>query len=497
MRPASDGQSMASSARPVGHSSKWSCETLREGYEHVLKELEAAERQAEREIAELNAVLQATKKYEEAHPDAHYGASLETIPASPGAVERSLGRNPPQVDAMQPGTSATQPVIEVPDDSQIPKADEGPKATPVPKARPTLKIKRKQSVATLGSPSISASADAGDSKPKKPVVLTSMKKTRQVLLHKAALARIRRMVAPKKKRRDLDAPQFLKDQWKGGKDVRDNLAELLKRVNFDKDAFLKKVEISVRKDKVIEVTISEGWYSEQEMSQDLKWSAARIAGAKRVCEAAPDELVRTNMYDGVREYHVQTRESGTRSQKQTESELRSRTEEDSGAAIPDLSFGDLDKAMNRAQVPKQAVAQAEATSEYKDRFTKFMESVLQKSGKLRSQLRDLSEKFKSTAQVKSYEQEVIDDGEYDKLNEVLAHGAVDGYGKPFWSKAEPAMRAATMRCSRAAALEAKLKNAKKYFEKNDSNKRPGETVPSTGSKRPKHTAAKTKPSKKR
>jgi hypothetical protein len=33
------------------------------------------------------------------------------------------------------------------------------------------------------------------------------------------------------------------------------------------------------------------------------------------------------MYDGVREYHVQTRESGTRSQKQTESELRSRTED--------------------------------------------------------------------------------------------------------------------------------------------------------------------------
>ena len=88
-------------------------------------------------------------------------------------------------------------------------------------------------------------------------------------------------------------------------------------------------------------------------------SRARIAGAKRVCEAAPDTLVRqamvfshsvchardaflmpsirvrmrdaslprTNMYDGVREYHVQTRESGTRSEKQTESELRSRTED--------------------------------------------------------------------------------------------------------------------------------------------------------------------------
>ena len=31
------------------------------------------------------------------------------------------------------------------------------------------------------------------------------------------------------------------------------------------------------------------------------------------------------MYDGVREFHVQTRESGTRSEKQTESELRSRS----------------------------------------------------------------------------------------------------------------------------------------------------------------------------
>ena len=55
-------------------------------------------------------------------------------------------------------------------------------------------------------------------------------------MHKAALARIRRMVAPKKKRRDLDVPQFVKDQWNSGRAVRDNLAELLKQVNFDKDS---------------------------------------------------------------------------------------------------------------------------------------------------------------------------------------------------------------------------------------------------------------------
>ncbi len=76
---------------------------------------------------------------------------------------------------------------------------------------------------------------------------------------------------------------------------------------------------------------------------------ARIAGAKRVCEASPETLrrlglllnsasrctycfvdrwrhSRTNLYDGVKEYHVQIRETGTRSQKQTESETRTRTE---------------------------------------------------------------------------------------------------------------------------------------------------------------------------
>ena len=81
--------------------------------------------------------------------------------------------------------------------------------------------------------------------------------------------------------------------------------------------FLETLEVTIRKDKVIEVVISEGWYSEAEMAQDLKWTAwgpyrlaivlsnfgwflsvrilhvrARIAGAKRVCEANPDALVR-------------------------------------------------------------------------------------------------------------------------------------------------------------------------------------------------------------
>ena len=54
-------------------------------------------------------------------------------------------------------------------------------------------------------------------------------------LHLAAKARIRRMVAPKKRRTDLEVPGFVKEKWEAGGKSKDLLAELLKKVNFDKD----------------------------------------------------------------------------------------------------------------------------------------------------------------------------------------------------------------------------------------------------------------------
>ncbi len=57
----------------------------------------------------------------------------------------------------------------------------------------------------------------------------------KVLLHTAALARVRRMVAEKKKRKDLEVDQSVKDKWNKGGKHRDMMAELLKKVNFDKD----------------------------------------------------------------------------------------------------------------------------------------------------------------------------------------------------------------------------------------------------------------------
>lgn len=43
------------------------------------------------------------------------------------------------------------------------------------------------------------------------------------------------MVKPKKKRVDLNPPQFLKDRWVMGRKEQDAMAELLKKMNFDKE----------------------------------------------------------------------------------------------------------------------------------------------------------------------------------------------------------------------------------------------------------------------
>ena len=52
-------------------------------------------------------------------------------------------------------------------------------------------------------------------------------------LRRAAKERIRRMVAPKSRRKELNAPEYLKEEWaKGDKDA---LSDLLTNLNFNKD----------------------------------------------------------------------------------------------------------------------------------------------------------------------------------------------------------------------------------------------------------------------
>jgi hypothetical protein len=53
-------------------------------------------------------------------------------------------------------------------------------------------------------------------------------------LRNAAKARIRRMVTEKRKRTDLQVPAWLKSEWEKGTDQKEQMAECLQAVNWDK-----------------------------------------------------------------------------------------------------------------------------------------------------------------------------------------------------------------------------------------------------------------------
>ena len=56
---------------------------------------------------------------------------------------------------------------------------------------------------------------------------------RQMLLRRAAKARIDRMCKHHGKRTDLNVPDWLKKEWRTGR--KDEMASVLERCNFDKD----------------------------------------------------------------------------------------------------------------------------------------------------------------------------------------------------------------------------------------------------------------------
>ena len=55
------------------------------------------------------------------------------------------------------------------------------------------------------------------------------------LLQNAAKMRIRRMIAPKKKRSDLQVPEMVKSQWEKGTEEKNEMAQLLMDTNWNKD----------------------------------------------------------------------------------------------------------------------------------------------------------------------------------------------------------------------------------------------------------------------
>ena len=118
----------------------------------------------------------------------------------------------------------------------------------------------------------------------------------QEQLRNAAKARIRRMVAPKSKRTDLAVPDWLRTAWEKGTKAKDELADCLQHVNWNKEPnlWLKLSMIScpsleemfiVEMEKVLVHKRSvrdAGWYSEHEMKADLKWSPCFGFNSSRV-----------------------------------------------------------------------------------------------------------------------------------------------------------------------------------------------------------------------
>ena len=70
-------------------------------------------------------------------------------------------------------------------------------------------------------------------KPLDPIWVNKSTSSLQFNLRRAAKERIRRMVAPHSRRKDLETPDYVKKEWENGN--RDDMAELLMRLNFNKD----------------------------------------------------------------------------------------------------------------------------------------------------------------------------------------------------------------------------------------------------------------------
>ncbi|CAL1168956.1 unnamed protein product, partial [Cladocopium goreaui] len=93
------------------------------------------------------------------------------------------------------------------------------------------------------------------------------------LLRNAAKARIRRMVTPKSKRTDLAVPQWVAAEWNKGTREKEQMAATLQEVNWDKAKSVDEMQRIITSRKKVSIKKDQGWYSEAEMKQDLKWSS--------------------------------------------------------------------------------------------------------------------------------------------------------------------------------------------------------------------------------
>ncbi|CAK9004071.1 unnamed protein product [Durusdinium trenchii] len=275
---------------------------------------------------------------------------------------------------------------------------------------------------------------------------------RQERLEEAAKAQVRRLCTLKKRRVALNVPNWLIEEYQ--KRPKIETARMLMAANFDKEQFINTLEIIVKKQLSQSITIESRWVSEKEMRDDLKW--ARIAGAKKACEAKRATHIRKNQYDGVEEFYVDVRETGER--KEEEIQVSDKP------ALNHDAFSGLERLKDRVAADGKAPsAEASAANQpIEKKLQKFMDSIVQKSGKCRALVRDIRTEYSNSPlmvrQAQDLENRVKDlDSQHEKCSNVMAKGEIQGFPPE---------------CSGACAAEAKLRNCKKYEKKDNCDHEP-------------------------
>ncbi|CAL1149811.1 unnamed protein product [Cladocopium goreaui] len=254
----------------------------------------------------------------------------------------------------------------------------------------------------------------------------------------ALKAKLRRLCEPKKNGQ-LQVPQWLHDQWKNGDHMA--MAKQLAQCNFDKEAFIKFKEKSLTKNDKTVSDLEMGWYSRDDMLKVLKWNTKKIDGAIKCCEQDQANLVRRCAYGGDDEYYVRVRETGNRQHEKISSEVtRENAQEpemDCTASLPDVSASDADQVETRlrATTAGTVVATSQANRS-KDTFRKYIDSVLQKSAKIRGLIGDLRKNYcedeHAKKSIEALDQDLATlDNEYNTLSEHMAKGEQDDFN-PEW-----------------------------------------------------------------
>ncbi|CAL1171673.1 unnamed protein product [Cladocopium goreaui] len=313
--------------------------------------------------------------------------------------------------------------------------------------------------------------------------------SRRELLQNAAKMRIRRMIAPKKKRSDLQVPAMVKEQWDKGREEKNEMAQLLMDTNWCKDLFLTQLELVIKKKLKVKITRNEGWFSESELRMELKWTPGRIAGVKKVCEQSPDTHIRSNRYDGVLEYWVIVKEAAEHTESLTQEEIHRQKKKVDDSAMPKMDqagFQKLEDQKRRDDASAEAKGPDRVAAEVEQRavLKRFIDSLLSKMNKLRTLIRDLKTNYSDdpTVPIKSLEDNLGNmDAQYEMLNEHWAVGEHldEKASKTWWAQAEKKMKETSVVSSRALAAELKARSGKKFFQKTkpETNLETGEPHP--------------------